>query len=155
MIIQAPITMAAQRLTSLAKIYSSPSGTGGEVDHSILVNGSTYKSGLTPVTPISNALAMYQKERFHGINITQKYWCSPLMWRIGFTIAELREQNALAYETTGLNEETLDKFHIHPCFALEKWKRPTPTNIADFPLGLDRRGYWNVGGTVCRHSHHP
>ncbi|CZR56291.1 uncharacterized protein PAC_06179 [Phialocephala subalpina] len=129
---------ASPPLTKLAEIYSHPVGQIGSVNHAAIADYVPYKSGLTPITPNPNppfpdlvnqrALEKYQTGRFQG-----------------FTAAELRALDSLAFEQPDFPDMRLEGLDVDHVFRRENWQnRRKAVHRALWPLGNGRPGFWHV-----------
>ncbi|PMD31642.1 hypothetical protein L207DRAFT_591589 [Hyaloscypha variabilis F] len=67
---------------------------------------------------------------------------------IRFTIAELDILETLANTNNSTDDVILNDTPIHPAFAKSRWMLPLPKNFAEYPLGLDREGYWSIKNDI-------
>ncbi|TGO58654.1 hypothetical protein BOTNAR_0177g00160 [Botryotinia narcissicola] len=127
--------MAAQPsiYTHLAETHTHPTGEDHKALHRL---PGLLKSGITPITPppyenyykhkAHQDLKWYQSQRFNG-----------------FTTQELHLHEAFA-PYSNLKATGNLTCPIHPILQRSKWRRQLPAQLARYPLGNGREGYWDA-----------
>ncbi|KAE9366473.1 hypothetical protein N431DRAFT_548361 [Stipitochalara longipes BDJ] len=129
--------MDSPEFTTFAKVYTHPSGGG----HRAIAGFVPYKSGLTPIPVPSPPNTNPTSDELLQIRAWEKYQVTQLK---GFTAADLDLLETLAITNGSTDDTILNNTPIHQAFAKPRWMVPLPKHLAQYPLGLDRPGYWHV-----------
>ncbi|KAI9647260.1 hypothetical protein NHQ30_003643 [Ciborinia camelliae] len=127
--------MAAQGsiYTPLAQSHTHPTGE----DHKALQRlPGLLKSGITPVTP--PPYGNYYKHKAHA----ELNWYQSERFA-GFTTQEIHHHDAFA-PYSNLKPAGRLTCPIHPILQRSKWRRELPAQLARYPLGNGREGYWDA-----------
>ncbi|TEY83158.1 hypothetical protein BOTCAL_0025g00170 [Botryotinia calthae] len=127
--------MAAQPsiYTRLAESHTHPTGEDHEALHRL---PGLLKSGITPITP-----PPYESYYKHKAHQDLKWYQSQRFG--GFTTQELHLHDAFA-PYSNLKATGQLTCPIHPILQRSKWRRQLPAQLARYPLGNRREGYWDA-----------
>ncbi|KAM0156044.1 hypothetical protein ACHAPG_005554 [Botrytis cinerea] len=127
--------MAAQPsiYTRLAESHTHPTGEDHRALHRL---PGLLKSGITPITP-----PPYENYYKHKAHQNLKWYQSQRF--SGFTTQELHLHDAFA-PYSNLKATGQLTCPIHPILQRSKWRRQLPAQLARYPLGNGREGYWDA-----------
>ncbi|KAF5874365.1 uncharacterized protein Bfra_004370 [Botrytis fragariae] len=127
--------MAAQpsTYTRLAESHTHPTGEDHKALHRL---PGLLKSGITPITP-----PPYENYYKHKAHQDLKWYQSQRFG--GFTTQELHLHDAFA-PYSNLKATGQLTCPIHPILQRSKWRRQLPAQLARYPLGNGREGYWDA-----------
>jgi hypothetical protein len=125
-VLPAPKRQRIGHATSLAQKY-------GESTATVFID--TGKSGFTPQTPHTPSKPRSPRSLIAGHNI--RYY--QMNFFQGFTTAQLSMLGAI---DGGQIVRPSDLQAIHPLYAREQWEVEVDSEMALYPLGNGREGYW-------------